>query len=206
MAEDRPFFKIIVIGDSGVGKSSILKQYVLNQFPESIKPTLGLEFMKKIVQINDTEVELQLWDTAGEEVFRSLSKQYYRQAAAVLFIFDLTNQESMNGLIKWINDVNEIASQHIVKILVGNKSDAQRKVSKEDATQFMDSNKMAFYYETSAKTGNNVDLVFQKCVEQILLQLVTKQRFKDEVKHNQNVQNSVLDVNTHKEKSKRSCC
>lgn len=74
----------------------------------------------------------------------------------------------MNGLIKWINDVNEIASQHIIKILVGNKSDAQRKVSQDDATKFMDSNKMAFYYETSAKTGNNIDLVIFYIIQGVL--------------------------------------
>lgn len=169
--------KVVVIGDSAVGKTSFLYRIVRDEWTEKTQPTLGVEFMMKNVKTENHIMQLQMWDTAGHEIFRSVTKTYYRGAAAALILFDLSCEDSFTATSNWIKDVSEMARPDVVKILVGNKTDLvqERKVKREDAEEYAQANGMK-YFEVSAKTGENVELVVNECVKQ-LESLVTNGAF-----------------------------
>ena len=158
--------KTIVVGDSGVGKTCLLLRFIRDSFDESSQPTLGVEFMTKIVQTETHRIELQLWDTAGQELFRSVTRGYYRGSAGAFLVFDLTQRSSFENISKWLHDIQEVARNDVVKILIGNKCDLEsnREISKEEAEDFAKQNNMV-YFETSAKSGENVSEAINKCVE-----------------------------------------
>jgi small GTP-binding protein len=150
--------KIVVVGDSGVGKTCLLVKYIRDVFDADTQTTLGVEFMTKIVETERHRIQLQLWDTAGQELFRSVTRGYYRGAAGALICFDLTNRDSFDHVARWLHDVKEVARSDVVTVLVGNKSDLadKRDVTQEEADSFAKANKM-LYYETSAKTGAQLE-------------------------------------------------
>jgi small GTP-binding protein len=149
--------KIVVVGDSGVGKSCFLIRYVRNEFDEEAQPTLGVEFLTKIVKTEAHRIQLQLWDTAGQELFRSVTRGYYRGSAGAIVIFDLTSRDSFDNIAQWLQDIRDVARADVVAVLIGNKSDLmdERNVTKEEAEAFAKANSMQ-YFETSAKSGSNV--------------------------------------------------
>ena len=145
--------KLLLLGDSSVGKTSILNKYIANKFIENNIATLGVEYMDKTVDYNNFKIKLQIWDTSGEEKYRSITKSYYKNAEGLLVIFDITNEESFNHVKNWINEAKDNNSD-IKIILVGNKIDFEneRKVAKERAIKFAENNNLQ-YFETSAKMG-----------------------------------------------------
>ena len=157
--------KVVVVGDSGVGKTCLLIRFVRDLFDEESQPTLGVEFMTKIVQTEHHRIQLQLWDTAGQELFRSVTRGYYRGSAGALLVFDLTNRDSFENIGRWLQDIKDVARSDVVTILLGNKSDlsAERKVSKEEAESFAAKHQMQ-YFETSAKTGEQIQQAIDACV------------------------------------------
>lgn len=169
-AQKKQLLKIIILGDSGVGKTSLMNQYVAKKFDSRYKATIGADFSTKDIvdpQTNDT-VTLQLWDTAGQERFQSLGSAFYRGADACVLVFDITSQESFAHLTSWME---EFAIQAGKKpyVLIGNKSDldARRQVTGKTAKQWaMDEG--VEYFETSAKDNNGVEAAFQKIAEQAL--------------------------------------
>jgi small GTP-binding protein len=160
--------KIVVVGDSGVGKTCLLIRFVREVFDEESQPTLGVEFLTKIVQTDKHRIQLQLWDTAGQELFRSVTRGYYRGSAGALLLFDLTNRESFESIGRWLQDIRDVARVDVVTVLIGNKSDLadQRQVTTDEATAFAKEHGMA-YFETSAKTGSNVGDSVNACVSSI---------------------------------------
>ena len=162
-------FKLILIGDSGVGKSCILQRYMKNTFEESYKCTIGVDFLMKSIIINGQTVKLQLWDTAGQEKYKSMVSSYYRGANVALIVFDLTNRKSFDNLPLWIENFYKNGPEQKNIILIGNKNDLadQRQVSQEEAEAFSETNNM-MYFETSAKEGNNIDYVFNYAAEKLL--------------------------------------
>jgi small GTP-binding protein len=160
--------KIIIVGDSGVGKSCFLLRYVRDTFDEDSQPTLGVEFLTKIIQTSAHRIQLQLWDTAGQELFRSVTSGYYRGSAGAIVVFDLTSRDSFESVGRWIQDIHEVARGDVVTVLVGNKSDLadQRKVPIEDAEAYAREHNLA-YLETSARTGAGISKVFETVVEPI---------------------------------------
>lgn len=160
--------KVVVIGDSCVGKTSLLYRIVRDEWTEKTQPTLGVEFMMKTVKTENHVMQLQMWDTAGHEIFRSVTKTYYRGAAAALILFDLSSTDSFAAADHWLRDVNDMARDDVVKILIGNKADLveERRVNKEDAEAYAAEHNMT-YFEVSAKTGENVPAVIEECVKQL---------------------------------------
>jgi small GTP-binding protein len=160
--------KIVVVGDSGVGKTCLLIRFVRDIFDEESQPTLGVEFLTKIVQTEKHRIQLQLWDTAGQELFRSVTRGYYRGSAGALLLFDLTNRDSFESIARWLQDIRDVARADVVTVLIGNKADLadQRQVTSEEAAAFAKENGMAFF-ETSAKTGLNVAESVDGCVGSI---------------------------------------
>mmetsp|Transcript_4641 Transcript_4641/g.4825 ORF Transcript_4641/g.4825 Transcript_4641/m.4825 type:complete len:296 (+) Transcript_4641:16-903(+) len=164
-------FKVILIGDSGIGKTSMINRYINNLFTEKYLCTIGVDFMMKTIMFEDTTVKLQVWDTAGMERYRQITTSYYRGANAAIIAFDLTNRKTFESLKHWINLYYEYSNQLISKciVLVGNKSDleSQRQVLKEDVEDLLKINPNFIYFEVSALSGENVEKVFLSITEKL---------------------------------------
>ncbi|KAH7817194.1 Rab1e [Monocercomonoides exilis] len=162
-------FKILIIGDSGVGKSSILTRFADDNFSESYISTIGVDFKFRTVEIDGKIVKLQIWDTAGQDRFRTITASYYRGADGIIVVYDTTSNESFINVSSWLGEVDKSISDPIVKLLVGNKCDlvAQRRVSEVEARRFAKERGL-FWLETSAKTSLNVDLAFIQMTTEIL--------------------------------------
>ena len=160
--------KFIVIGDSSVGKSNIISKYKENKFDEKGQPSIGVQFIAKNVVIENTTFRLQVWDTAGQESFRSMTRIYYKNSSCAFIVYDITEKESFNHVESWISECKKIAPETVLLVLIGNKSDLNesREVSYEEGLKFAEKNKMLFF-ETSAKNGVNIENIFKKSVENI---------------------------------------
>jgi Ras-related protein Rab-11A len=161
--------KIIVAGESGVGKTNILSQFVRQNFNANAKTTIGVECVTKTLQINGQTVKVQFWDTAGQERFRAITSTYYRGAHGVLVLYDITNSSSFSQVPRWLAELEKYGEQDIVKMLIGNKADLEesRSVTVEEAQRLAEKEHMLFM-ETSAKTAVNVNEAFTKVVTEIL--------------------------------------
>ncbi|KAK8798070.1 hypothetical protein WA171_005604 [Blastocystis sp. BT1] len=163
-------FKYIIIGDTGVGKSCLLLQFTDKRFQPVHDLTIGVEFGARMINIGEKQVKLQIWDTAGQESFRSITRSYYRGAAGALLVYDITRRETFTQLTKWLTEARENGSSNMVIMLIGNKSDLNhrfsRTVSTEEGAKFAEENGLIFL-ETSAKTAANVEEAFVKTAEQI---------------------------------------
>jgi small GTP-binding protein len=154
-------FKFIIIGDSSVGKSCLLLQFTDKRFQPVHDLTIGVEFGARMVNINGEEIKLQIWDTAGQESFRSITRSYYRGAAGALLVYDISRRDTFNHLVAWLEDARQHSSQNMVIMLCGNKCDLpdSRVISREEGEHFAREHGLLFL-ETSAKTGENVDEAF----------------------------------------------
>ena len=160
--------KIIVVGDISVGKTSVIKRYITNTFSEEHKSTISCEFKKKTLEIDaETCANLQIWDTAGEEKFMSVTKQFYTDSHGAMIVYDLTKKDTFLKLDKWIKDVKEKALQDVVIMIVGNKSDlVSEKVELGDELKPFKENYE--YQDVSAKSGTNVALAFENLTNKII--------------------------------------
>lgn len=167
-ARKKVLLKIIILGDSGVGKTSLMNQYVNRKFSSQYKATIGADFLTKEVMIDDKLVTLQIWDTAGQERFRTITSSYYRGAHGIIVVYDTTDLESFNNVKQWLHEIDRYASENVNKLLVGNKSDltSKREVSFDQAKEFADSLGIEFV-ETSAKNATNVEKAFMMMAAQI---------------------------------------
>lgn len=166
-------FKIVIIGDSGVGKTNLLLRLAKNQFFGDTKPTIGVEFDAKTFTFDGTKVKAQIWDTAGQERYRAITSAYYRGTKGALLVYDVTSQQSFEDCMAiWLMELNNNSNkQDIVLALIGNKSDVpekEREVSIEQGRQMAEKNGMIFF-ETSAMNGENVEEAFKKLVFDIYI-------------------------------------
>jgi small GTP-binding protein len=179
-------FKVILIGSSSVGKSSILQRYIQKVFNESYSCTIGVDFFMKSLDIGDKSIKLQLWDTAGTEKFRSITTGYYRGANAAFVVFDLTSKATFECLDEWIQNYYKYSSPDSEKnvVLIGNKCDLvnRREVNEEDIEKFANYNNL-MYFETSAKDGKNIDECFYFIAEKLLKQFENKDDKEDKDKN-----------------------
>lgn len=167
-------FRLILIGDSTVGKSSLLKYFTEGKFAEIIDPTVGVDFYAKIVQLRpDLRVKLQLWDTAGQEKFRSITRCYYRNSVGVFLVYDITRRESFEHVTDWMQEAaSNVGAQPCIFQLIGHKADleAERQVLYEEGEYFAKHHQTKFM-ETSARSGRNVEEAFLMMVREIVQKL-----------------------------------
>ncbi|KAI1903810.1 hypothetical protein AGOR_G00031040 [Albula goreensis] len=154
-------FKIVLIGNAGVGKTCLVRRFTQGLFPPGQGATIGVDFMIKTVEIKGQKIKLQIWDTAGQERFRSITQSYYRSANALILTYDITCEDSFRCLPEWLREIEQYANSKVVAVLVGNKIDLaeRREVSKQQAEEFAEAQNM-HYLETSAKESDNVEKLF----------------------------------------------
>ena len=160
--------KIILLGDVAVGKTAILNRYIDGKFDENYSCTINVQSRKKQISFNeDIFLEMSIWDTCGEEKFRALTRQYYRDSNGILLVFDLSCNKTFLNLEKWIKEIKEVAPKNIITLLVGNKVDLKREVKENDVEKFCEENNL-IYYEISAKDGINIDFAFEQLAKGIV--------------------------------------
>lgn len=167
MADYNYLFKYIIVGDACVGKSCLLLQFTDKRFRAEHDMTIGVEFGHRLVEIDNQKIKLQIWDTAGQEAFRSITRAYYRGATGALLVYDISRRAAFDHLAQWLLDARQNAQANMVIILIGNKSDLpNREVTYEEGAWFARQNGI-FFLETSAKTGQNVEAAFLDTSKQI---------------------------------------
>ncbi|XP_053191473.1 ras-related protein Rab-15 [Scomber japonicus] len=170
MAKQYDFlFRLLMLGDSGVGKTCMLRRFTESEFDPSHISTIGVDFKMKTLEIDGIKVRVQIWDTAGQERYQTITKQYYRRAQGIIFVYDITNEPSYLHIAKWISDVEEYAPEKVQRILVGNKSDEEpmRRVTKTEGSKLAGHYGMDFF-ETSASSSSNISESFTRVTELVL--------------------------------------
>ena len=160
--------KYIIIGDASVGKSNLLMKFTENKFNESYQATIGVEFGAKNLDINKKTYRIQIWDTAGQENFHSITRSYYKNSVCAMVVYDITSRKSFDNVLNWIEEVQNNSSKTILIVLVGNKIDLKenRDISFDEGKELANRNGIIFM-ETSAKTGEGVEEIFKKTVQEI---------------------------------------
>ena len=186
-------FKLIVIGDSGVGKSCLTTQAVRNNFMEFYQATVGFEFLTFNLRINSNVVKLQIWDTCGQEVYKSLISNFYRNCSLAIITYAINNKDTFKHAENWLNDLKNQSNPNVRIFLVGNKSDLEeeRAVNREEAEKFKEEKKLDIFMETSAKTGQNA--------KNIMLE-AAKILYKDYLKAKQNLDDREESIDEKNEK------
>jgi len=177
-AKDYDFvIKLLMLGDSGVGKTCLLVRFADDVFHESFMATIGIDLKSKVIELDGKKVKLQIWDTAGQERFRTITAAYYRGAMGIFICFDITDVNSFNNVRTWIQNLEKNAAGKVSKILVGTKADLeeQRAVSQEDARALATEFGMK-YYETSSKNSEGVTEVFKELSREVRKRLALDQR------------------------------
>mmetsp|Transcript_6516 Transcript_6516/g.9819 ORF Transcript_6516/g.9819 Transcript_6516/m.9819 type:complete len:202 (-) Transcript_6516:338-943(-) len=192
-------FKLLLIGDSGVGKSCLLLRFADDTYTESYISTIGVDFKIRTIEMDGKTIKLQIWDTAGQERFRTITSSYYRGAHGIIIVYDVTDQESFDNVKQWLQEIDRYACEKVNTLLVGNKSDltTKRVVAYEAAKEFADSVDMEFL-ETSAKNSTNVEKAFMVMASQI------KQRMASQPITGSNPTTNVTDLNGQEVQS--GCC
>ena len=223
--------KIILLGDVSVGKTSIVGRYINNYFDEFYKCTIQAEQQKKIIKEDEeTSIKMNIWDTAGQEKFRSLTRQYYHDCDGAIIVFDLTKKESLDKIINWFEDIKNYGNDYTKIIILGNKSDltGEREVSsdaiKDQLKKLNDDDDEDYsYYEVSAKNGNNISMAFDK-IKKLIMEYRNKKEKKERENNNKekkgkskkdrNTKNNKEEIRTKslnefdkdlKEKNKKCC-
>jgi small GTP-binding protein len=161
-------FKLLIIGESGVGKTCLLLRFTDDSFTANHLTTIGIDFKIKIINLEDKQIKLQIWDTAGQERFRTITKTYYKGAHGILLVYDVTDDNSFKNIRNWVRQIEQNAQSNVCKVLVGNKSDREdRKVSFDEGSKLAKEFNMQFF-ETSAKSNYNVNETFTFLTKEIL--------------------------------------
>ncbi len=162
-------FKIIIVGDAGVGKTCLLKKASKGLFDEAYQPTLGFEFLTFECEIDDNPIKLQIWDTCGQETYKSLITSFYRNSALAMMIYSIDSKESFYHIESWLKDIKQQSNPDVKIFLIGNKADLEekREVDSDKAKQFIEENNIEYFKETSAKSGLNVKEVFLRAAQSL---------------------------------------
>jgi small GTP-binding protein len=161
-------FKVVVVGSTSVGKSSMVERLIAGAFPDEIQSTVGVEFRSFLAQLDDHAVRLQIWDTAGQERFRSVSTAYFRDAVGAILVYDITNEDTFEDLGAWLTDLQQLCHPNAFILLVGNKCDREdeRKVGMQQVQDFADQYRLE-YIETSAQSGQNIQEIFTRLAYEV---------------------------------------
>lgn len=201
--EPEVLFRVIIVGDTGVGKSCMLLRFTEDRFKEQHNVTIGVEFGSRAIKVDGQNIKLQIWDTAGQESFRSITRSFYRKADGVILMYDITARHTFENCSNWLDEIKQNSSLDIVIYLVGNQIDLDadagesREVTTEEGTAFFQQNRLNGFRETSAKSGVNVEAVF----EEMTRILYKKWRERKDI----DVDAGVM-INPYKPKPKKKCC
>ena len=200
MEEDEEYsmiFKMILIGDSGVGKTNILSRYINNTFSETTKSTVGVELGTKVEEFNNTKIKVQIWDTAGQERYKSITKTYYKGAKGALIVYDITKKDSFQNIDKWIQDLKEFGEEDAAILIVGNKCDLEdkREVTTEEVIKKAEVYKIAFC-ETSALKAKNIDYAFQTLIKLVAEKMENKKNKENKYGNKSNVISTGVSLET----------
>ena len=162
-------FKIVIIGDSGVGKSCLLLRFADDTFTDNFYTTIGVDFRFKCVQINEKKIKLQIWDTAGQERFKTVTSAYYRGADGILIVYDQTDKNSFDHLNDWLDDILKYTTDEPLKLIIGNKDDLneQKVISDDDIRNFVNKTNIEIV-KTSAKSAFQVNYAFEKLTQKLI--------------------------------------
>ena len=201
--------KVILIGDSGVGKTNIMSKFLKNEFMEESKATVGVEFGSKLFNHEGHKIKAQIWDTAGQEKYKAITGAYYKGSKGALVVYDITQKKTFENIEKWVNDLKAAGDPKITIILIGNKNDLdnKRQVSKDQGEEKARSFGCAFL-ETSAYSGDNIDKAFNLMVKEIYEKFSNDSTGEDELApgSNGNGKDVELDKVNDKNIKKKSCC
>ncbi|RAL42382.1 unnamed protein product [Cuscuta campestris] len=202
-------FKIVLIGDSGVGKSNILSRFTRNEFCLESKSTIGVEFATRTLQVEGKTVKAQIWDTAGQERYRAITSAYYRGAVGALLVYDITKKQTFDNVQRWLRELRDHADSNIVIMMAGNKSDLNhlRAVSEEDGQALAEKEGLSFL-ETSALEAYNVEKAFQTILLETYHIISKKALAAEEAAKAVALpgQGTTINVSDPSENAKRGCC
>ncbi len=201
-------FKYIIIGDPSVGKSNLLMKFAHNKFTEEYQTTIGVEFGAKNIQIKDQIYRIQIWDTAGQENFRSITRAYFKNCVCAMVVYDITSRKSFENVQNWLQDVHDQSPKTILIILIGNKIDLENKrdVSYDEGKEYAIKNGLIFM-ETSAKTGEGVEEIFKQSAEEIDKKIGENYYdLNSEICGIKKGKSNNINLNNEKTKDKKGCC
>ena len=197
--------KVVVVGDSGVGKTNLIKRFVSNTYNPNTKATVGVEFLSKSYKINNQVFKIEIWDTAGQERYKSITAAYYKGAKGALIVYDITQKESFENINKWMSEVRDKSAKDLKIMIVGNKTDLEneRQVSTDDALERAKELESPVM-EASALDGNNVKAAFYDLLKEMYKEI----KKKIDIVENQNAggEKDGVQLNTNEEKEKKGCC
>ena len=198
--------KVVIVGDSGVGKSNLIKRFTTNEFNENSKATVGVEFLSKSYKINDKIFKIEMWDTAGQERYKSITAAYYKGAKGALLVYDTTSAQSFENIDKWLSEIKEKTNKDIKLIIVGNKIDLidKKVVSTEHALAKAKEWDIPLM-ETSAKDATNVTEAFHDLLKEMYCEL-SKTLQLVENKNINNKGNNAIELDVDEQKKKKKCC
>ena len=202
-------FKIVIIGDSGVGKTNLITRYLKNDFKPETKATIGVEFNDKKYEYKNKKIKIQIWDTAGQERYRSLTSMYYKGAKGAILVYDITSKNSFENIDKWLIEMKKTADENIKIILIGNKCDLiDKREVKEDDGKIKAKDLNVPFMETSALNCINVEKAFNFLIEEIAnFDIGIEDDFDfEEIKDGKNVNNINLNNNEKNNEKKKKCC
>ncbi|KAG5580916.1 hypothetical protein R3W88_026883 [Solanum pinnatisectum] len=200
-------FKIVLIGDSGVGKSNLLSRFTRNEFCLESKSTIGVEFATRTLKVEGRIIKSQIWDTAGQERYRAITSAYYRGALGALLVYDVTKPISFENVSRWLKELRDHADSNIVIMLIGNKTDLKhlRAVATEDAQSYAEREGLSFI-ETSALEATNVEKAFQMNLSEIY-RIISKKSLSSENPAPANIkEGKTLVVGAEEINTKKACC
>ena len=201
-------YKIIIIGDSGVGKSNILGRYLTNTFKQDTKSTVGVEFGSKKVTVNDVNIKLQIWDTAGQERYRAITSAYYKGSKGCFIVYDITSTQTFEDVEKWYEEINKSGDKGISIVLVGNKCDLEqeRKVTVEMGEEKA-RNLNCPFFETSALNNTQIEKIFQVISEDIYSKNKNEKKDDEDDDDYDIVQEEKnININTDTKPPQKTCC
>lgn len=200
-------FKVLLLGDAGVGKTSLMWRFSDDMFNHTYISTIGIDFKLRTIDVQGKKVRLQIWDTAGQERFHAISVSYYRTASGIMLIYDISRRRSFENIAKWLRKIDEHAKEDVTKLLIGNKCDIQhpRAVKREEGEQLADEYDMPFF-ETSAKENESIDEAFECVAKEMLFKFVSGWSAKEQERVTNGAVVDIKKKSRFVRKKEKNCC